>query len=353
MVRIASVVSLVWLVAAWGCASDGAVGVARSPILNGEANPGDPSIVYLLVGNGACTGSVIDPYVILTARHCLQGVSPSYVEVYTGANPSWGDGRQLAFAGDIFTSDVPDDDGDITILRSNVDLGVDPLPYSHDLTNPGTGDTIVAIGYGQGTDVGDEGPKRRGEGIVEEVFLDAFLTTAVTCFGDSGGPIFDQGGTIVGVVSAGTQNSCSAGQDLDVNVGYYADWLDGFVGLPDPDPEPDPDPVPDPEPDPVPDPDPVVGALGDPCTDASECASNACVTGGGYCTESCAGDSCPDGYECRGVSNEFYCVVQDDSGGGGGGRSGGCSAAGGPTGGAAVFAVLAALALPRRRHCRW
>ena len=349
MVRFPSVLAVAFF-AGWGCGVEPAIGLSHSAILDGDANPGDPAVVYLIVGNGACTGTVIDPYVIMTARHCVVGVQPSRVEVHTGANPSWGDGTLLAYAGDIVTAEFRNGDYDIALLRSGVDLGVEPLPYSHDMLNPSIGDTVVAIGYGQADEAGNEGPKRRGEGIVQDVSIDVFLTTAVTCYGDSGGPIFDQAGTVVGVVSGGTAATCAGGQDLDVNVGLHADWIDGYVGQGDP--TPDPDPVPDPDPDPTPDPT-AGGALGDPCTDANECASNACVTGDGYCTQACAGDTCPEGYECRGVGLEFYCILPNAEGGGRSRSS--CAVAGaGARRGAAGPALLLVVALvaSRRRQRR-
>lgn len=332
--------SVVALLVATGCsAGDRAAEVGKHPsaILDGLPNPGDPSVVFLLVGDGMCTGSVIDPFVILTARHCTEGVDARLVEVYTGADPLRGDAELVAGIGDLVGVAAPPDEGDIAILESGVDLGLAPLPYSRAIANPAVGDDVIAIGYGQGDDYGGEGTKRRGQGIVEEVFLDAFLTSAVTCFGDSGGPIFDQEGTIVGVVSAGTAELCSSGQDLDVNVGYYADFLDERTGQPDPDPDPEPDP----------DPDPGLGGLGDACAEAAECASNACVVGEGYCTEPCAGGDCPEGYECRGSAGELFCVLP---GSGGRGRA---SCAVTPAGGAPALAgglvALAALITCRRR----
>ncbi len=343
---------LALLVVAGGCVAGEetrGVGSRRAAILNGLPNPGDPSVVFLVVGDGMCTGSVIDPFVILTARHCVAGIDPLTVEVFTGADPLRGDGDLVAWRGQIVDSAVPSDEGDIAVLMSGVELGLAALPYSNDLTNPAIGNAVIAIGYGQGDDYGGEGTKRRGQGTVQDVFLDGFLTTAVTCFGDSGGPIFDQAGTIVGVVSAGTADTCSSGQDFDVNVGYYADFLDDAIGLPDPEPDPDPQP----DPDPRPDPDPGLGILGDACSEAAECASNACVVGDGYCTEPCAGDECPDGYECRGASGELFCVLPGSSGGGGRSRSS-CSAAGGPGATSPLVSLAGALAalLTCRRRAR-
>ena len=60
-----------------GC-TEGTVSVGRSPILDGTLEPGMDYVVYVFHDWGfACTGTVVAPRVVVTAKHCL----PSHASV--------------------------------------------------------------------------------------------------------------------------------------------------------------------------------------------------------------------------------------------------------------------------------
>src|SRR5436190_6968535 len=63
------------------------------PILDGEDDDGDPAIVQIRGGIGACTGTLVTENVVLTAAHCL--IEPRPNEVFFGAEPD-GDGTVVA-----------------------------------------------------------------------------------------------------------------------------------------------------------------------------------------------------------------------------------------------------------------
>lgn len=346
-----------------GCvAEDRAAEIRASAILDGALDHGDPAIVYLSMGNSACTGSVIDPRVVLTAKHCVEGVDASWVEVFKGDNPYGGGGETIASAGDISDIQVYDqgwgiEGVDIALLIAGRDLDVAPVPYLRDENVPSQGDRVEAAGYGQSDDWSSpDGNKRRGSGSITDNWGVEISTTPITCYGDSGGPLFDEQGVVIGITSRGTAEACSAGDDIYTNVGHFASWIADFVSNPAPLPGEDPGPGPDPEPgdddpvdpgpgeDPGPDPgpgdddpvdpgpgddDPLPGddpieegaGFGDACSEGEQCASNACVAlgGDGYCTQSCDSSDCPFGYECRDSAQGAFCFFDGAGGGAGGG----------------------------------
>jgi len=391
-----------------GClAQDRGVEIRANAILDGALDHGDPSIVYLSMGNSACTGSVIDPRVVLTAKHCVEGVNAGWVEVYKGDNPYGGSGETIASAGDIVDIQVYDqgwgiEGVDIALLIAGQDLNADPVPYLRDENLPGQGDRVEAAGYGQSDDWSSpDGNKRRGSGTITDNWGVEISTTPITCYGDSGGPLFDAQGVVIGITSRGTAEQCSAGDDIYTNVGHFASWIADFVSNPAPLPGEEPEPEPEPEPDPGdpadpgpgddpgpdpgdgsddpvnPDPGPLPGdddpiadgaGFGDTCSEGEQCASNACVAlsgGEGYCTQSCAATDCPYGYECRDSAQGAFCFFDGAGGGAGGGGVGpdgyaglestcaaapGAFGAGGGTGtGLVLIGLLVSLRRPRRR----
>ena len=391
-----------------GCLEDGtALERGSLHIVGGQMNPGDPAVVYLSLGGAACTGSVIAKRWVMTAKHCVTDTNAGWISVYEGANPMGGDGSTLASQGQISRVILYDDgysiDGvDIALLESSVDLAVTPIPYSRDQNNPSVGDTSHAVGYGQSSDYnGPDGSKRRGTAQVIDNTQNEIWTTAQICFGDSGGPLFDEAGTVIGISSRIT-NDCSYAEDIFTNVGYFATWIAGYVPdevVPDPDDGGDDpgdgggggDPAPDPLPDPgdegggggggggtAPDPggggDPGGGdgagglgrGFGEECLSGDVCQSSACVTlpsGAGYCTESCADSACPYGFECSSTAQGAFCFLQGEGGSGGGGNgltpdappglTATCAVAPGSGSGAGagglLWALLASLVLARRR----
>lgn len=175
----------------------------RPKVVQGEPHRGDPAVVYLTSATRAfCTGSLIAPRVVLTARHCVEGERPQ--EVAIGVGPDHDEGRVRSRVQRIrtpppgSTADPTDSDIALLILESTID---DITPYDWVRTDPAArvGDPIVGIGYGE-SEREDTGTKRRGESRVLGIASRTFDTGALSCYGDSGGPGFLADGRIWGVV---------------------------------------------------------------------------------------------------------------------------------------------------------
>jgi Trypsin len=181
----------------------------------------DPAVVAIDVGGeGLCTGTLIAPNVVLTARHCVARTSesvacPSTVAQVHSQRPAAtlgiyvGDdvvrsefvavGREIVVpAGQTLCgADIA-----LVLLDRNV-AGVSPVP----LRTKGVvkGERVRAVGFGKRGDNDPAGVKLlRDHVAVLDVTRAEFQVGEATCQGDSGGPALDsKTGELVGVVSRG------------------------------------------------------------------------------------------------------------------------------------------------------
>ncbi|MFO8073985.1 MAG: trypsin-like serine protease [Polyangia bacterium] len=228
-------------------AGDPGLGIVGGEATNYETWKG---VVALFSDYSLCSGTLIDPEVVLTAGHCVylpsEGIdlvsNPSGLQIVGGADLYNQGAISLADAQDVvkhpdWNGNVQDQDAvDLALvyLDSPVSL-VESYPV-RDYPQPQVGDDGIIVGYGLSSysDQYSAGVHRAGNTSLLEVYADLIELggDSGTCSGDSGGPLFtEQGGewTVTGVASF-VSNQCQAADgSWNTNVLTYRAWVETQV----------------------------------------------------------------------------------------------------------------------------
>lgn len=198
----------------------------HASIIDGDEHPGDPGVMYIVADNAFCTGALIAPRVLLTAKHCILDVDPGTIGI--GMGPDAFTGVTYANVLEVRTTATHDLDGkDIAVLLLDGAGSASSYPWVLD-NAPKRGDAITVVGYGQ-QQVGKSGSapsgiKQSGTTTILRLYpKESLIDGPTTCFGDSGAPAFLDDGRIFGVVSRGTPN-CK-GTSLLTRTDHYTDLL--------------------------------------------------------------------------------------------------------------------------------
>ncbi|MCP4679562.1 MAG: trypsin-like serine protease [Deltaproteobacteria bacterium] len=192
-----------------------------------------------------CTGTLIDPEVVLSAGHCVYYPSDGINAVANPGTLSIVGGAKMGITYSAAAEVVkhPNWNGNIN-NQSAVDLSmirvVNPIntvePYPVTNAKISVGITGKIVGYGNTSTSGGAGTHRVGDSRVLKLQGSRVFelgNPAGTCQGDSGGPMFiEQDGqwVVAGVTSFGTTMTCLANSgSWDVNVFTYRNWIENTM----------------------------------------------------------------------------------------------------------------------------
>ncbi len=209
---------------------------SQQPIFAGTLAPDDIAVVAVVnFSGGQCSGSLIAPRLVLTARHCVAKTADKDPQVVCGKTPF----EPADSHGAIFVvplpqiSEDPNDYVAVSEIRMPESLGDDlcgtdvallrlesPLPDITPLTprveEPVTANEVYsAVGFGIDESLAGKpsGVRKRADGFqvvcngadcaVRDVRDNEWIGNGGPCSGDSGGPALDASGQVIGVVSRG------------------------------------------------------------------------------------------------------------------------------------------------------
>ncbi|MBI2893509.1 MAG: trypsin-like serine protease, partial [Deltaproteobacteria bacterium] len=231
-------------------ADEGFERARRRPIVGGQAEAGYPAVGMVDLGGAACTGTLIAPRVVISAKHCLsEGMQPEDIEFRTGrlGDVSSGRGIALFYEGGLDgeghgEGNLPDgfvnEYTDFFAMTLDRAPPIEPAPYRRTpIGQDRNRQPGFIVGYGlTAAEGGTSGEKRSGPATISAVqqnhpiiVTSRAADEATGCWGDSGGPLFSDG-QVAGVMTyfENVERPCDAGGRY-IQVGEFADLIDQAI----------------------------------------------------------------------------------------------------------------------------
>jgi secreted trypsin-like serine protease len=200
--------ALLVLLSLVGCAPETPeVASVEAELKNGTLAPDDVAVVPIFLnGNFNCTGTLVDPRVVVTAAHCVSSREDELTILDSALSI-----RVIDF--EVHPSYRTTAWPDVALLALEHPAAPSPLPISDVTASIEPGATMNVLGFGRNSP--DEQPvRRRGLARVREASLETLVLDgdgSEPCLGDSGGPVLEVSAgapRLLGVISFGN-SACS------------------------------------------------------------------------------------------------------------------------------------------------